>query len=148
MLTRPRQGKLRTPACAHAKTRSVCTRSKAASACLRHCQKVVNRSIVKFIVSMITGIQMQIWHSIHEISKCTGYVMCSCYEWRCKKLLPILLYNLDDNRWYSSPTSVSLLKKERFWCINKHKYRYAHDGSTIWACAMWFNWVTYTSELS
>ena len=31
----------------HAKTRSVCTRLKAASVCLRHCQKVVNRSIVK-----------------------------------------------------------------------------------------------------
>ena len=40
---RARQRILHTPARAHAKIRSVCTRLKAASACLRHCQKVVNR---------------------------------------------------------------------------------------------------------
>ena len=38
--------KLRTPARAHTKTWSVCTRLKAASACfIRHCQKIVRRSI-------------------------------------------------------------------------------------------------------
>ena len=50
MLNRARKGKLRTPAHAHAKTRSVCTRLKAASACLRHCKKMVNRSIGKHLI--------------------------------------------------------------------------------------------------
>ena len=47
VLHRARQGKLRTPARAHAKTRSVYNYAlKTASACLRHCQKMVNRRIV------------------------------------------------------------------------------------------------------
>ena len=45
MLNRARQVKLHTPARVHAKTRSVCMSLKAASACLRHCQNRVNRSI-------------------------------------------------------------------------------------------------------
>ena len=46
VLNRTCQGKLRTPARAHANTRSVCTCLKAASVCLRHCQEIVRRSIV------------------------------------------------------------------------------------------------------
>ena len=53
MLNHTRQRKLHTLAPAYAQTRSGCTRLKAASACLRHCQKVVNRSLADSFLNQL-----------------------------------------------------------------------------------------------